>query len=157
MIITSLNLYSHFGFMLWSCAFISCICLFCQNIKIYMDISWVICFSCKSIYKDSIVFWGYVCILNVLSKHTYAMKYNFDDFHILKFVMIFVFSKFMLFLRNIELHCHFHDVMFHITLVHSPLLKKLYGLYGLECLSALWFMHISWKTFDLFLDWRIPY
>ena len=56
--------------------FISCICLFCQNIKIYMDTSWVICFSCKSIYIDSIVFKRYVCILIALTKHTYAMKYN---------------------------------------------------------------------------------
>ena len=28
---------------------------------------------------------GYVCMLIVLSKHTYAMKYNFIDFHVLKF------------------------------------------------------------------------
>jgi len=48
------------------------------------------------------------------------MKYNFDDFHILKFVMIFVFSKFMI-LRNIEFYCNFHDTMFHITLSHSLL------------------------------------
>ena len=85
MIITFLNLYFPFGFGFDHVLFISCICLSCQNIKIYMDTSWVICLSCKSIYKDSIVFKRYVCILIALTKHTYAMKYNFIDFHVLKF------------------------------------------------------------------------
>jgi len=81
------------------------------------------------------VFKRYVCILIALTKHTYAMKYNFIDFHVLKFcdfkigtikiffVMDVMISKFMI-KRNIEFYCYFHDAMFHITLVHSPLLKN---------------------------------
>ena len=41
-------------------------------------------FHAKSIYIDSIVVKEYVCILIALTKHTYAMKYNFVDFHVLK-------------------------------------------------------------------------
>jgi len=154
MIHTYLNLCSPFGFDLWSCAFYFMYMCILPNLKIYMYNSWVFCLQCKSIHIDSLEFKRYVCIFHVLSKHTYILTYRFcfqwfnkkmwDDFDVYDF------------LRNIVPYCHFHDAMFHITLVHS-LLLKLFGLYRLECLSVLCFIAISWKSLDLFLDRRISY
>ena len=96
----------------------SCICLFYPNYCLYI----YILFEPRAfihIHLWTRCVWICMYIL-VCTWHTYTLK-NLV-------LMIFIVS------RNIELNCHLHNAMFHITLVHSLHLNVfswvLYGLYG---------------------------
>ena len=70
MIHTSLNLYSHFGFMLWSCDFISCICLFCQTLRY----TWIPLESFA--FHANLYIYGLNCVLGICM-YTYCVDNSY--------------------------------------------------------------------------------